>query len=626
MSNWLALLHHESFAAIDREFGRFCARKSPRDCAALTGFLAGLTSHARAAGDSCLDLVDWAGRELSSEWLSAAETALPSTLPDLGHLENTLIKSPMVGSGDSAKPLVLMAHKLYLYRYWEAETTLCRRIKSAITSPTDPAVLNEAYASTFKGLFGPFGEKPDWQAVAAFAAGRSNFCLITGGPGTGKTTTVVRLLALLLQQEPKTNVAVAAPTGKAVARLNESLQAQIETLPSHLADPVPREAQTVHRLLEYRPTDDQFGYHAARLLPHQIVVIDEASMVDTLLMAALVRALPATTRLILLGDHQQLASVDAGNVLADLCRAANAGSPHSLEFSQHYRQLSGQTLEPAGGAVPPLRDSVVVLQHSHRFDDRTGIGGLSAAIRRGDADSALKILEDDHAPEVQLGESPTQGHQLLAYLEPFLERYYAAKDLETAFKILGEFQLLTGMREGRWGVAGLNLLVEQALIHRGTTFFGDHYDRRPMMVTRNDYSLGLFNGDIGICWMGERGLQAAFPTDNGQFRFLPLVKLPPCESAWALTIHKSQGSEFENVLLILPPHDHPLCTRELLYTGLTRAKRSATLLGSGRQVRQAVENSLRRVSGLRDCLEDDGEPTPGSENPKQGAGGGDTPQ
>lgn len=605
MTHWLRLLDHESFSAIDREFGQFCARISTSQHAALLGLLAGLTSQARASGDSCLDLSALAGSELPKEWRAPTQSPLPATFPERPHMQEVLQESQLVGSGTPPSPLVLAGGKLYLYRYWDAERTLCERIHHAAASTIPP--WNDTFRDTFQRLFGPFGAEPDWQAAAAFAACRSNFCLITGGPGTGKTTTVVRLLALLLQQQPDTEIAVAAPTGKAVARLNESLTGQIARLPEDLSTSIPREAQTLHRLLAYNPTMDRFGYGVSRPLPYQVVVVDEASMVDILLMASLVKAMPPNAKLILLGDHQQLASVDAGNVLADLCHHAGLDRKHSTDFCEGYQQISGQHLDRSDERGPTFRDAVVVLQKSHRFDDRTGIGGLSAAIRQGQADRAMAILENQASDDVRLEPPPAHDHQLLLFLEPHLKRYYHAPDLKTAFQVLGELQLLTGLREGRWGVAGLNQLIENLLRRRALTFHGDHYDRRPIMVTRNDYTQNLYNGDIGICWMTDTGLQAAFPVEGGTFRMLPLIKLPQCESAWALTVHKSQGSEFDKILFLLPPKDHPLCTRELLYTGLTRARQSATLFGTEDQTLHAIARTIHRVSGLADRLKDDGQ-------------------
>lgn len=595
MSQIAPILDLATLSPIDREFGRFFARRVAKPDRQLLATIASLVSQARGMGHSCLDLESIAGNQVASDPESERQTW---TIPNYEDCRDFLKRQPLVSDGSRPTPLVLDNHRLYLYRYWQAETCFADFIAHAMRHQSQDQDF-QTISDPFNLLFGPFETAPDWQAVAAFAAIRGTFTLITGGPGTGKTTAVVRMLAILLQEKRDYRIAIAAPTGKAVARLTESILSQKGHLPEPMQEHLPTQVQTVHRLLAYQPKMDRFGFHSQRKLPYDVVVVDEASMVDMLLMANLVEALPTHCKLILLGDHQQLASVDAGNVLSDLCQGADPEQPHSLPFSQAYEGITQQALPLPVAPVPALRDHLVLLKFSRRFNDATGLGALSKAIRLGQSQEALALLESDQHPDISLKELPQNQEALLTHLQPYLQQYLGAKSLPDLFQAYNQLRLLTGLREGRWGVTGLNQLIEQFLRRKGHHFQGNQYVGRPIIVTKNDYGQQLFNGDIGIVWREKgRPLKAYFPTQTEGFRAVPLLKLPTVESAWALTVHKSQGSEFNEVFLVMPPEEHLLCKRELLYTGLTRARQKATLFGNANQVSYAIEHPTKRFSGL----------------------------
>lgn len=598
----LVLSQVSLFSDIDREFGHFCGRLAAPKTAETLSLLGALVSHARSRGDSCLLLEDWAGKPI--EEADQAQTNLPSGIhiPPLGTCLRLLQDQEFVGDGTKPTPLVLAGTRLYLYRYWRAEQDLAAFLSQRLTTKgalPDSQVL----APLFSQLFGPFTNEVDWQAVGAFATLKNAFTLITGGPGTGKTTTVVRMLAILLRQKPDLKIALAAPTGKAAARLAESLSHQIAQIPDSDSLSLPTQVQTLHRLLGYLPYRDTFRYNGKHPLPHELVVVDEASMVDVLMMANLVRAIGHHCRLILLGDHQQLASVDAGSILADICQAACLGQPHSPIFREQYSSITGQKFPPSTSEPPPWRDHVVHLQKSRRFADHTGLGIFSKAVQMGNISEALEILKNPRLSDLHCMEVPHEDEKLLDLFIPALQTVLKARSLEEAFKAFQSWQLLTALREGRLGVSGLNQMIEEYLRRKGIRFTGNFYARRPLLVTQNDYTNQLFNGDLGMCWPDANNhLKAYFPNPSGGFQAIPLLKLSAVESAWALTIHKSQGSEFDQILLVLPPIDHPLATRELVYTGITRAKSKATLLATLPQVSHALERITKRASGLAELL------------------------
>ena len=607
MSAFEAVAASGALDPLDLHLGRLLQRRGPDDDNGVVAMTAALLSRERSRGHSCIDPRDWTGHPFPTD----SGTPLPR-LPELREWVQALAASPLVGDGSGATPLVRDdAGRVYLSRYWRAEQRLANNLRHRLEAhpqALDPAGL----APLFRRLFPAAGSEVDWQAVAAAAALTNPVALVTGGPGTGKTTTVARILALLLAADPELRIDLAAPTGKAAARLGEAITEQADVLPieDSLRQLVPRDASTLHRLLGYLPRSDRFRHHAGRPLTCDLLVVDEASMVDLLLMDAALDALPRRARVMLLGDRDQLASVETGIVFGDLCAAAGSGNHrgaevYSNEFADIYSRLSGQELQADDAGSQPsaglLADAAVELRTSYRFRDQPGIGELARAVRTRDADRTLAVLGDETVEDVAHMPVLEAPERILEPLRQPLDAYLAAPSPAAALESLGAFRLLCARRTGPWGVEGLNAMVEHHLADLGVAVGERWYRGRPILVTANDYQVRLFNGDLGVCWP-EAGRLWAWFAGGGEPRSLPLAKLPPHDTAWAMTVHKSQGSEFDHVALVLGDSDSPVMTRELLYTGVTRARRSLTVIATPEVIRGAIARGSRRRSGLVDAL------------------------
>ena len=498
------------------------------------------------------------------------------------------------------------------------------------------------------GLFGrPAQDAPiDWQKLACALATRGAFSIVTGGPGTGKTTTVVRLLALLqapaVEAGTPLRIRLAAPTGKAAARLTESISLQVKSLEvdDKVRQKIPSDVTTVHRLLGSRPGTRHFRHHAGNRLPLDVLVVDEASMIDLEMMANLLDALPAHARLVLLGDKDQLASVEAGAVLGDLCRDAEAGW-YTPQTRNWLEQVSGENLSASGlqqdlDSTHPLAQQVVMLRHSRRFGEGSGIGQLSRLVNQQLPREARALLAaGSHADLFAL---PLKGEQDRAFERLALEgRGTEAKGYRHYLEVMRDqrpdtesgledpcwavwagnvlqafeaFQVLCAVRKGPWGVEGLNERITGALFARKLIDGDRHcYEGRPVLMTRNDYGLGLMNGDIGIALTLPEGdgqarrhvLRVAFARNDGQggIRFVLPSRLNDVETVYAMTVHKSQGSEFSHTALVLPEALNPVLTKELIYTGITRAKHWFSLIEPRAGVfEEAVQRKVKRLSGL----------------------------
>ncbi len=582
---------------IDCALAELLARKAPPAHRSVVERTAALLSRERGSGHACIDLRRWAGEPFGEDH--------GFRFPQAGAWRDALLASGLASDGTELAPFVVdHAARCYLYRYWQAE----RRVGASIleraaerAADIDPA----AAAATFRALFPPpaSGAAPDLQAVAAASVLLHRLSVVSGGPGTGKTTTVARMLAVLLSLRPEARIALAAPTGKAAARLTESIRTQLSGLPEAVREPLAAlEARTIHRLLGFALRGGRVAYGRERPLPFDVVVVDEASMIDLLLMDALLAAVPADARLVLVGDKDQLASVEAGFVFGDVCEAAAAGHDgYSREFAARVGELAGQSVPVADGAGA-LRDAAVELRYSWRFAAQKGIGRLAEAVRAGDADAALAALEDPALEDVRRIEPPADLDAFIALVATEIDAVARAASAEEALRALGAIRVLCATNRGRFGVASLNAIVERHLARSGHSTTAAWYQSRPLLVTRNDYSVNLFNGDIGVCFPDERGeMRAWFPVAGG-LRSIATAKLPAHETAWAMTVHKSQGSEFDRVLLVLPEETSPLLTRELFYTAVTRARRDVLVVGSPDVIRAAVATRAERASGLRDYL------------------------
>jgi exodeoxyribonuclease V alpha subunit len=483
-----------------------------------------------------------------------------STLPwpDAGDWRERVAASELVAvgeDGDGDRPLRLVGPALYLDRYWREERQVAADL-GALRAPLeiDDGLLRDGLARLFDD---------DGQRAAAETAVRRRFAVVAGGPGTGKTTTVARILALLLEQgaDPAL-VALAAPTGKAAARLSEAVHqeaARLDVAPDVRAQLVALDASTLHRLLGWRPgTHSRFRHDRANRLPHDVVIVDETSMVSLSLMARLVEAVRPTARLILVGDPGQLASIEAGAVLGDIVSAS---------------------------------EGIVLLDRVHRFGG--AIARVAEAIRRGDGDATVEALAG-----VTWTTDPDAVRD--GAVACFRAVAAAARDGagEQAIAALGGFRILCAHRRGPHGVTGWTAQVESWLAQAGLAADGDWYAGRPLLVTENDYGLGLYNGDTGVVVAGEEGRLSAVFERHGELAEFSPSRLGAVDSVYAMTVHKSQGSQFDTAAVLLPGADSPILTRELLYTAVTRAKEHLILVGSEEAVRAAVARPVARASGL----------------------------
>ncbi|OLQ93929.1 exodeoxyribonuclease V subunit alpha [Vibrio ponticus] len=474
----------------------------------------------------------------------------------------------------------------------------------------------------------------NWQKVAAAIALTKRFAVISGGPGTGKTTTVTKLLAALIEQaqnsESGVNVVptikLVAPTGKAAARLTESIGKAVAELPvsPELKAAIPTESSTLHRLLGALPNSVEFRHNQANPLHLDILVVDEASMVDLSMMYKLVDALPKHARVILLGDKDQLASVEAGAVLGDICSFHQYG--YSSQQGELIAQLTGfNTLAQSQQKGSQVGDSLCMLQKSYRFDARSGIGQLAKAVNAGSGFKYDAVWQRDFADITQYPLDMQHYNQLIqtmvseysVYLKRIAKREVnpQTEQLESVTALakagLDAFagcRLLCAIREGDFGVTGLNQRIERALVARKLVQTQDElwYHGRPVMITRNDHALGLYNGDIGICiWddsLEEPRLKVFFELPDGSVKSVLPSRVPEHETAYAMTIHKSQGSEFEFTLMILPKEFSPILTRELIYTGITRAKKRLAMYVQPDVVKRGIKVMTERASGLVERL------------------------
>lgn len=602
-------MEHQLFSALDRHFARFISRFGGAHSEALYS-AAALVSRATGNGDVCLDLNAWAGQPVAGLPLPAC--------PPLDRWVAALCAASAVGRPGDRRPLVLDEHnRLYLHRYWSYESGLAGRIRErAVPPPRERLDIECLQAAIRRHFAGSCGPGIDWQQVAVAVAMLKRFTVITGGPGTGKTTTVAKILSVWeeLHQGLSARTLLAAPTGKAATRLKESLRQRPEQLApaDGCGTGPPHEVYTLHRLLRPVPDTPLFRHNAENPLPVDLMIVDEVSMVDLALMAKLMDALPAAARLVLIGDRDQLASVEAGSVLGDICdRSRRPG--FSPEFGDLIRRATGQAVPPAtNGGV--LQDCIVELQTRHRFAEDSAIGELSDTVNRGDAPRALEILSRNGDGAITWIEPPAGsigGMELEQCVAAGYASYGANGGPDAMLQELGRFKALCAHRAGINGVDGVNRMAERVLAQQGRIRINPRrrspwYSGRPILITQNDYSLGLFNGDVGVTLsdsaeMPERVI-VFFADPAGELRRFPPYRLPEHETVYAMTVHKSQGSEFENVLLVLPPKDSPVLSRELVYTALTRARKRFTLFGRREVLMDAVRRRIERTSGLRDAL------------------------
>jgi exodeoxyribonuclease V alpha subunit len=548
-------------------------------------------------GHVCVVLADLA-RSVVVEEANAGSTDLLGW-PDperWGRLlsESPAVRRPAEAEGDVVLPLVWDGARLYLERYWRFEERVAKDLLRRAADTSSPAGAADELGAILRRLFDPNagterGEVEPRQLEAVAAAFTSRITVIAGGPGTGKTLTVSRLLGaayeLARDQRRQLSVALAAPTGKAAARMEAEVQksAILGEFAEVSESMSTTRARTLHRLLGIgttgRPRFDRFNR-----LPHDLVIVDETSMVSLPLMARLLDAVRADATLVLVGDPFQLASVEAGAVLGEIVGPAATG--------------------PAAG---PLAGRVVVLEHSHRFAPGSEIASLAEAVRKGDDEGAVRILRSPRSGELVFVEAEEGDEERLAELREEAADNAVdvigaalAGDAQAGLALASELKVLCATRFGPLGVSGwtssIETLAKRRLPNAGVG--GRRYVGRPIIVTRNDYLNNVFNGDVGLVVWSERGPVVGFPDASGGIRTRSLSQLGAIDTWWATTIHKSQGSEFERVIVSLPPAPSPILTRELLYTAVTRAKKQVTLVASEAAVRAAVTHPVARASGL----------------------------
>jgi exodeoxyribonuclease V alpha subunit len=601
-----------ALGVFDRELALALGEIAPEPAQAVL-VAAAFSSAAVQAGHTCVDLARLAERTfLDSESGLPADVRLPSRDAWVHALLASKLVMTAGTTASEARPLVLDARgRLYLFRYFDYEARLADALL-ARAAPLDEPLEPVALAASLERLFPRSDERGALQRLAALVFLRRRLTVISGGPGTGKTYTVAKALALLQEQalargRPPYRILLTAPTGKAAQRLGDAIRDNLVRLgldAEKLA--IPTQASTLHRALGYRvnkPT--RFRHDARHPLPDDVVVVDEASMVDLALMTKLATAVRPDARLLLLGDKDQLASVEAGAILADIY--AGAGQGVSRALARELGDFAGtELLEATNRTEPGLHDGMVHLTESHRFDDDGGIAALARAVNAGDAAAALEVL----ARRGSVSLVPVADRrELERVLGPLLaERLGDLREgsVEERLARLDRFRVLAAHRRGPFGVAGLNAFIASELGRRERLEpRGSFYEGRPVIVVANDYDSGLFNGDVGLIASAspEGPRRAWFRADTpGTLRHLSPARLPQHETAFALSVHKSQGSEFADIVFVLPERPSPILTRELVYTAVTRARKRAVVVGSEAILRHAIATRVERASGLGDRL------------------------
>jgi len=578
-----------------QKFAQFIAKQGNEKPQSTLVRTAAWLCEAYEAGDVCLHLPSLTGKN----W---PHTSLPT--PDLEAWKADLLASDCVAKAGALCPIILDDERVYLHRLWRDEFDVAQSILNCLELAVDydKDILKQGLERLFQAKSSMQEASFDGQKIAATLALTQRFSVISGGPGTGKTTSLLKVLALLLEQQVNMKIGMAAPTGKAAARMAESVRIAKKNL--HLDDTIqariPEQASTLHRLLGYSPRG--FRHNAQYPLMLDCLVIDEASMIDLPMMARLLRALPTTTRIILLGDRDQLASVEAGSVLGDI-----TGHGHAIAYqpsvAENLANLSHTDIDllPTQENTPAISHAIAILHTSYRFHADSDIGRLARSINAGDVQQSLEILT--HAQNEPNGQ--VQWHKnininnMLDYAVQVYQNYIACSNVSDAMLAFEKFRVLCAMRFDVFGIKAINQGIAKQLLGCTEPIETLCVQGMPILISSNDYELELFNGDIGLIWHNEAGeLRAYFRQADDTLRDISLQALPAYEAAWAMTVHKSQGSEFEQVMMVLPETAGDIASRELLYTAVTRAKEKFILFGSQTSVKGSISQNIQRNSGL----------------------------
>ncbi len=568
------------------------------------------------------------------------------TFPSLSVLHNILSRLSIYSLDNQA--LVFENEKLYLRRYFQFEYELQKNIKKRlnVSSQYEQSAIKQCIETLFsqKTSKSLFNNEIDWQKIAVANSVNKNFSIIAGGPGTGKTYTVTKLLAAIIMLAQNRNnsdhpdscknikIALVAPTGKAAQRLSESIANAIKgfegIIDANILRAIPTQAQTIHRLLGVIPNSPNFKHDQNNTLMIDVLLIDEVSMVDLALMTRTFRALKLTTKIILLGDANQLPSVAIGSVLGDIAPQPHVGFSHvNLQFLSRVTGIDVKRIEQSfkqscvnkhAKEYESNCDYLTTLLKSRRFDGKGGIGLLAEAVISGDSKASWQLLLNSTNEKLEPSQLNLAPSDLALWLKPLVEQYYqplfSCLNITQAFELLLKFRILCVTRGGRLGVESLNDLVKLYLNKTDEKF----YHAQPIMISENDYRLGLYNGDVGFLWKNQNGhLMAYFETNavekapvdkkgkkvsdinQPDFKVILPSRLPKFETVYAMTIHKTQGSEFDHVVMILPQQtENKLLSRELLYTGITRAKTEVTISAKPDIWHLSVENRIKRYSNL----------------------------
>lgn len=592
-SGWIENYERETLRFLEKEYGDLS--DDIRMCVVFTSLFI-------KAGHTCLSL-----DRSPKEWVEIL--GLDVENPNMFTSEKLKISdvksSPIVGFDGDMKPLILTENRLTFRRYWYYENIAGQWIKKN-SSKKSTIGISDISVQTLDDLFPNSSNQLNWQKVAAALSLMKPFLIISGGPGTGKTTTVARILALHQRlSKERLNIALAAPTGKAAGRMGEALNRELKNL--SLSDEelrhFPSEAKTVHRLLSGTESRGLLPPVEKKNLRHDLIIIDEASMMDLSLMYRLVDHLSENTRLILLGDKDQLASVEAGAVFADLCRKVENGFlPETIEG---LKQL-GIKAELPEHEESEISDSIVYLTKSYRFDESSGIGRLSEIVKNQNNENANLDSIFDEYKDLRFQPFNYQKKDLQIILDDLKQRIKTCSGIQTAEKMLDFWKKsiwLMVLRRGLTGTERLNRLIEEQLAaERVVQMDNGWYHGRPFMITQNDYNLGIFNGDMGVALIEVDDSIWVHVESGSEIKKFKPHRLSHFDPAYFLTVHKSQGSEFDQVNLLLPQKDTPILTKELIYTAITRARESFALYGDLNLLEKGMRRESLRFTGLGEML------------------------
>lgn len=558
-------------------FAEFICRQSSSTIDEQPALYAALLSNENQSGSACIALDEFVGQPLFS-----SRNLDPDSVPrgiEVNSLRNSLIDNHCFGEAEGLTPIIIDGNRLYLNRFWNYEKSVSEKILARLNSDEHAqASIATQFDLQFSGSPGEHDQK-----VAISMAAAKTFSVISGGPGSGKTTTVIKILSCLITQQKDIRIALAAPTGKAAARMVESIRSRIDDLDidDGIRALIPQQASTIHRLLGYR--HNGYFYNRDSRLPYDCIVIDEASMVDLTLCYHLFQALRNDARIILLGDRDQLSSVAAGNVLGDITGHGQPDSPKK----------------------PLIADAIALLGHSYRFSSDSGIAELATFVNEGQSAKACDLLGHERSDIYwyDYAEEQLQA-ELLEYILENCQTVFASTSVEAALHSFARFRVLSATNQGPLGVDQLNRLISSQLLLRNNQPLLDYYQGLPVMITRNHHDFGLYNGDTGILWDQGDGLKACFyASGSDEIRRFTLNRLADLKPAWVTTVHKSQGSEFNSVVLILPDDSaSAVLSRELVYTAITRAKEKFVMQATAEVFTCAVDTLTKRHSGLAERL------------------------